>query len=87
MSGAPRLARLAAFGRLWDKVKLFHPYLATRDIDWAQVATPVATVMASRHLRNAAVTFSQPCRTGCSGSAAQLKLSFSPGSGHCMTPN
>jgi hypothetical protein len=25
---------LSALGRLWAKVKLFHPYLATRDIDW-----------------------------------------------------
>jgi hypothetical protein len=28
------VARLSALGRLWAKVKLFHPYLATRDIDW-----------------------------------------------------
>jgi len=34
MSAPIDVARLSALGRLWAKVKLFHPYLATRDIDW-----------------------------------------------------
>src|SRR5262245_2468430 len=34
MSAPSHVARLFALGKLWGKVKLFHPYLATRDIDW-----------------------------------------------------
>ena len=29
-----RTARIAAAGRLWGRIKHFHPYLATRHVDW-----------------------------------------------------
>lgn len=29
-----RIARIAAAGRLWGRIRFFHPYLATRAIDW-----------------------------------------------------
>jgi len=34
MSDPNVVARLNSLGKLWGKAKLFHPHLATRDIDW-----------------------------------------------------
>jgi hypothetical protein len=36
-----RIARLADAGRLWGRIKHFHPYLATRAIDWDRALVDV----------------------------------------------
>lgn len=49
MSNPEVVARLDALGRLWGKAKLFHPHLATRNIDWdAALITALPGVRSAR---------------------------------------
>lgn len=47
-----RIERLAALGRLWYAARLFHPYLAYRDIDWdSTLVAAIPRVSAARLVR------------------------------------